>query len=145
MSRKFISIVLAASIAVTALSVPQAQAGNRALNKFLAGVAVIAVIGALAESRGNRREPTYVNPTTRPLPPQVQRKILPRNCLKTVNTQGRRQNVYLLRCLKQNYDYTNELPNACTTNVSRNDGTNFLRPAYGAQCLGQYGYKVARH
>lgn len=144
MSRKFISIVLAASIAVTALSVPQANAGNRALKQFFAGVAAIAIIGAIAEGNKTRRAPTYVEPTTRPLPPQVRRKILPKNCLKTVHTNGQRKNVYLLRCLKRNFDFTNELPNACTTNVPRNDGTNFLRPAYGARCLGKYGYKVAR-
>jgi len=163
MSRKFISIVLAASVAVTAISAPQAQAGNRELKRFLAGVAAIAVIGAIANESSNRRtqQPAYnprydrdyrrdgyhsypyAPPTPRPLPRQVSRKLLPSTCLKTVRKDGHRRNVMMLNCLKRNFSYTASLPKTCTTNIRRNDGTRFMRSAYGFRCLQDHGYSIA--
>lgn len=173
MSRKFISVIVAASIAVTALTAPQAQAGNRELNRFLAGVAAIAIIGAIAneKSSSQARQPAYIPPTPRrdyeqrrddnlrrqnefhsypiapptprPLPRHVSRKSLPSVCVKNVQANGHRRNVLMLNCLKRNFSYTASLPNTCSTNVARNDGTRFVRPAYGLRCLQNHGYSVA--
>jgi len=158
MSRKFISVIIAASIAVTAISAPQVQAGNRELTRFLAGAAALAIIGSAINDRNNRRrsnEPSYepgyapsfyghtTAPTPRHVPRRASRKILPSVCLKTIHSNGQRRNLFFLRCLKRNFSYTNALPNACARNVRRNDGTPFMRPAYGLHCLQNHGYEVA--
>lgn len=46
MSRKFITFVLAASIAATGLSAQSARAGDRDLGRALAAIAGIAIVGA---------------------------------------------------------------------------------------------------
>ncbi len=56
MSGKFVSLILAASIAVTGLTAAPAQAGERDVARVLAALAGIAVIGVvLHEAQKNRR------------------------------------------------------------------------------------------
>lgn len=61
MSRKFISLVLAASLAVAGLTAAPARAGNDDLAKVLAGVAAVAVIGAVINENRKDRNDGYVS------------------------------------------------------------------------------------
>ncbi|MFX0541636.1 hypothetical protein ACEWPM_007875 [Roseovarius sp. S4756] len=47
MSRKFVSMIIAASIAVTGLTAAPAQAGDRDLARALAAIAGVAIVGAV--------------------------------------------------------------------------------------------------
>lgn len=66
MSGKFISLVLAASIAVTGLTAAPAQAGNRDVGRLLAALVGVAVVGAvLYDAQRNRR---FAAPVHHPKP-----------------------------------------------------------------------------
>ncbi len=56
MARKFISFIIAASVAVTGLTAAPAQAGDRDLARALAAIAGVAIVGAVInESRKDNR------------------------------------------------------------------------------------------
>lgn len=79
MSRKFISLVLAASLAVAGFSAAPARAGNNDVAKVLAGLAAVAVIGAVihenkkdrarVSSRNHGYDPYYAQRPYRAQPP----------------------------------------------------------------------------
>lgn len=53
MSRKFITIILSAAIAVTGFTAPPAQAGDDDIAKWIAGAAALAIIGAAINENNN--------------------------------------------------------------------------------------------
>lgn len=56
MSRKFISIIVATSIAITSISAIPAQAGNRKFNQIVVGATFLAILGAaLNQNPSNAR------------------------------------------------------------------------------------------
>ena len=64
MSRKFITIILSAAIAVTGFTAPPAQAGDDDIAKWIAGAAALAIIGAAINEKNNnnnRSRPRYSN------------------------------------------------------------------------------------
>lgn len=65
MSRKFITIILSAAIAVTGFTAPPARAGDDDIAKWIAGAAALAIIGAAINEKNNnnnnRSRPRYNN------------------------------------------------------------------------------------
>lgn len=151
--RHFIATVVISAVAITGFSAAPARAGQDDLNKALAALAGLAVLGVVIhyardddkkERRAviDRRHDPYGPPTPRPLPPRVDRKTLPPHCLRSVEVRGGRLDVFARRCLKRSYRYTDSLPGTCKLEF-RGDGQK--RVGYEARCLRHQGYVLARH
>lgn len=167
MHRKFITLIVVTAIAVTGFSAP-ARAGNRDVANALAGLAAIAIIGAAIHknrdhdrrrdpvvSRNNNR-PAYNGGNThrqkkhrrqghvqpRPLPHHVKRTILPRSCIRAVNTRfGEETRLFGRHCLNNKYNYVSSLPQACAQRGWTSRGE---RRGYNVHCLKQKGYRISR-
>ena len=166
MHRKFITLILAASMAVTGLSAAPARADAEDAAQVIAGVAAIAILGAaiakskddndhVTRNRGHIRHDNRHrgrgqqwnnrhrgNKHARPLPNRVQRKLLPGSCQITARAgNGQHLRGFGRHCLTRNYGYTNSLPRACETRVRARNGAP--RTIYRGRCLQQHGYSVA--
>lgn len=147
--RKFIALVLAASVAVTSLSAVPAYADGKTARQF-GWLALLAVIGLAVQDSNRKRAVTHNNytynppstPSTppRPLPPQVGKKLLPLKCLRVRNVNGQRRKLFGLGCLKQNFSYVKSLPYACQLGYPSNRGN---RVGYEPLCLRERGYVTA--
>ncbi len=148
MSPRFIGLIAAASIAVTAIGASPARADDHDIARALAallGVAVIAkVIKDSKDDREvSRRHPRVVEP--RPLPrrvDRVDRKLLPQRCFRTFDSRRGLHRGFGQRCLYTHFRYANRLPAHCLIRVR---GTRGPRHAYEARCLRHQGYRLARH
>jgi hypothetical protein len=151
--RHFIATVAISAVAITGFSAAPARAGQDDLNKALAALAGLAVLGVVIhhvrdddkkERRRviDRRYDPYDPPISRPAHRRVDRKILPQHCLRSVDARDGRQHVFGRRCLKQNYNYVDSLPDRCKL---RFRGNGEKRVGYGARCLHHAGYVLARH
>lgn len=165
MSRKFIATILAAAVAVTGVAATPARADAKDVARALAAIATVAIIAkALDNSRDDRRvhdrhpdtKPPHVThrptpqphvahrPSTvhpRPLPDRVSSRMLPQQCLFTVNARHGAQRVFSKPCLTHTYRHAHSLPRACETQL-RGKGPG--REVYTAACLRDYGYTLAR-
>ena len=162
--RQFIRIIAAIAIAITGFSAAPARAGNDDLGAALAVILGLAVVGTVINKRNDdkkaRRQvhthtpqpkpkaaPRHVQPhhghiQPRPLPRHVNRKLLPQRCLFNLETvKGRSIQGFGQRCLKRNYQFTHALPQQCGRRVLTRNGTGY---AYGARCLTNQGYQLAR-
>jgi len=156
---KFISLIAAISIGITALGASQAEAGNRDTERALAALLGLAVIGAvIADERkkDRRREKAKVATRSkpvpkppvidaRPLPDDLRRvsrnRLLPERCLRFVET-GRGQARYFgARCMNRNFKHVNKLPRSCERRIRTDRG---IRYGWGARCLRREGYTLAR-
>ena len=183
MHRKFIAAIISVSIAITAYSANSAAAGDRDTANFLAGLAGLAIIGAIIHDSNKKNKTTnytsrdtytplpqqkhdyshraparqykhkygapsrhrgnvHHQPKQRPLPHRVSRKVLPRNCLRNIDTRRGQQRIFGNRCLNNNFRHVNKLPHACYTEV-RSRGR--WHHGYGARCLRNKGYSIARN
>jgi len=158
MSRPFIAVVVAASLALSGLSATTAQAGNRDVARAIAGIAAVAIIAGALNDRNKRRthgkvtrryDPAPVV-TPRSLPRRAQRRALPRHCMiRAQSRHGQPRRVFGKRCLNRNYTFTDSLPRACAVRISgqgrhgnHRHGTH-KRAGYSAGCLRQHGYHLA--
>lgn len=74
--------------------------------------------------------------------PSYKRVRLPAQCQRVLETRGRQYLVYGQRCLSQNYQHTARLPATCERRVR--GAHNRIRTFYGARCLANDGWRVAR-
>mgnify|MGYP001822154855 CR=1 FL=1 len=158
--RQFIGTIAAIAIAITGFSAVPARAGDDELAAALAVILGLAVVGTAINKRNDDKkarrkvhtqkpqvQPGYVQPhrghiQPRPLPRQVDRKLLPQRCLFNLETQdGRNIQAFGQRCLNRNYQFTNSLPQQCGRRVWTRNGAGY---AYGARCLTKQGYQLAR-
>ena len=82
---------------------------------------------------------TTVRP--RPLPRRVERPALPQECLRQFRTDRGPWRIYTQRCMNRSYKQVNALPRACERVVRTDRGR---RVGWGAQCLHERGYRMAR-
>jgi len=149
MHRKFIALIITATIAITGFSAAPARADADDLAKALAGIAALAIIGKASHDRRDRDE---VNKRQhvhrdhklkpRPLPKRAARNALPAQCLRQAESDRGQIRVFGARCLERNYRFANQLPRGCTERVWTQRG---WRWAYGARCLRRQGFEVARY
>ncbi|NIZ15213.1 hypothetical protein [Phaeobacter sp. HF9A] len=146
--RKFIAFVLAAAVAVTGMSAAPARADNGDVAKFIAGAALLGIIGAAINDSRHRDDHAdhhghggHQPVPPRPLPPRVRKYDLPVQCIKTVRAWGRDHQIAGMRCLKQNYRHVNSLPQNCYVKV---ENRHQKRHGYGVQCLANKGYRFTR-
>ncbi len=152
--RHFIATIAALAIAITGFSAAPARAGDDDVAKALAVILGLAVVGAAINNRNDdkkARQHVYVPPRAKPnrghvaphhQPRHVDRKLLPQQCLFNLRTDGGHSiQGFGHRCLSRNYQYTNSLPRECTRRVQTRHGYGY---AYGARCMTQRGYQLAR-
>ncbi len=161
MHRKFIAMICASALAVTAFTAPARADDDVA--KMIAGLAVLAIIGAAINDHNDndtvvvqRRAQPYYPPQNhghsysvrppqvvqpKPLPRQITRYDLPRSCLKTVRRGRDEFKILGGNCLQNNYRLTDSLPKACKVQVQGNKGT---RAGYKPHCLRERGYNLSR-
>ncbi|MCD9147256.1 hypothetical protein [Pseudophaeobacter flagellatus] len=145
--RKFIALILAASLAITGISSTPVQAGND-VGKVVAGLAVLGILGAALHdhnTRDRRRETVtrphrpHRDPVTRPLPPRVGRYDLPAQCVKYFPRFKNGRSLVAQNCLRRNYGRVKSLPRSCKVTFW-NGRKN--RSAYKPRCLKQHGYRL---
>lgn len=145
--RKFIAIILAASLAITGVSSGPAQAGED-FGKVVAGLAVLGILGAALHDHNtrDRRHDTvtrphrpHPTPRPRPLPHRFGRYDLPAHCMKFAPNYRNGKSLVALGCLRRNYDHVGSLPQSCK--VTFWNGRN-NRTAYKPGCLNKHGYRL---
>lgn len=156
--RKFITFVLAASMAITGFSAVPARA-DEDVARFIAGLAVLGILGAAINqnrhqntyvSRSDtdpayvhtpRPQPPHVHPQPRPLPPRVTRYDLPSQCLRYFPAYRNGRNLLGQHCLGNTYRHVSALPQQCrVTFWNGRSHKNAFRP----DCLRQRGYRFVR-
>lgn len=80
-------------------------------------------------------------PQARPLPERVNRKLLPGQCLRSLETRHGKVRMFGNRCLQRNYSFAHRLPQHCNFSFKTRDG---YRRGYEARCLRDAGYRLAR-
>lgn len=156
MHRKFITLIVAAAIAVTGFST-QVRAGDKDVAKALAGLAFLAIIGAAIHDNKKDKpvvstrnpKPGYRHPghphhrvvKPRPLPPHVARTILPRSCLRSFETgRGKHTKVVGRKCMSKKYRYMQNLPRRCAQQAW---GARAMRNGFNVRCLKRNGYRLS--
>ncbi|WP_439111004.1 hypothetical protein [Lentibacter sp.] len=145
MSHKFIAAIAATAVAISMMGANPSFAGNRDRDKALLGLAGIVMLGvAISEASKNDRryahQPQRAQPVKpRPLPQNLRKKMLPRECLRTVNTRGQSTRFLGRGCLQNKYRWVGQLPRACSVKLWTNRGQRF---GYAPACLRQHGYRL---
>ena len=142
--RKFIAVILAAAVAITGFSTAPARADSDDIAKFIAGAAILGIIGAaINDRRDDRRERPHVDPKPhpKPLPPRVRRYDLPAKCLTNIRVRGKDRRLLGMRCLNRNYDFVRKLPNRCYAEL---ENRHKSRRGYRPGCLRKHGYRLVR-
>ena len=150
MHRYFIAAIVTLTVIITGAFAAPARANSDDLAKALAGIAALAIIGKVIHDRNkedrvtrnfNTYQPQVIRP--KPLPNRVVRKTLPAQCIRQVDTRhGKTRRVLGARCLERNYRFANRLPRSCARQIETQRG---WRWAYGARCLRNNGYQIARN
>ena len=126
------------------------------VGKLLIGLAAIAVIGAAVEN--NNRQNERVTPTHdrhdrdwsnlqrgdnnwSNLSRRSDRRLLPHDCIRHIDTRFGTQRMFGRRCLQRNYRHFSSLPERCVVRVYTNDGP---RRGYDPLCLREQGYRSDR-
>ncbi|MFV0514428.1 MAG: hypothetical protein ACK5MY_12495 [Jhaorihella sp.] len=78
----------------------------------------------------------------RPLPQDLQRYVLPRQCLRELNSLGDRKLVVGERCMQRNFGHMRRLPQNCRLEARTERGP---RRGYSLECLENRGYRLSRN
>lgn len=150
MHRYFIAAVVSLTVIITGSFAAPARADGDDLARALAGIAALAIIGKAIHDRNKRDhvthnyntyQPRVIRP--KPLPNRVARKNLPAQCIRHIETRnGNTRRVLGARCLDRNYRFSNQLPRNCARQVETRRGWRWV---YGARCLRNNGYQIARY
>ena len=158
MLKQLIAGVTAASLALAS----PAQAGGldrEDVGKLLIGLAAIAALNAAIENHGSKARPglpTRAHDRSRHNIPDAQRgdagrwadlgrqtnrRVIPHDCLRRVETRFGTQRMFGRRCLERNYTYVDSLPNRCAVRVYTSNGP---RRGFDPLCLREQGYRTDR-
>lgn len=159
MSGKFIAVVVAVALVITAFGNSRARADDD-LVRLLAAIAGAAIVGTIvtrsatggvddAAVTRNTRDwdrpaasvPALRRIEPRPLPRSVRQQLLPGDCLRSFNTDEGRIRVFGKKCLKKNFDHADSLPKACAVKFRT---FKKMQHGYDARCLRDEGYRLAR-
>ncbi|UYV37125.1 hypothetical protein N4R57_19535 [Rhodobacteraceae bacterium D3-12] len=147
MSRKFITLVVAASIAVSGVTASQVEAGNKRTRNIIAGAAALAIIGAAIADSNSRKNRAHVS--TQNLRPRGHHQGHKNNRHAPKHGhQGRNHKKPIAQAPRHQSPRTNvrprplpprvhmgALPNRCLNNVQTRRGPVRL---YGANCLNRH-------
>lgn len=160
MHRKFITLIVAAAVAVTGLTAP-ARADGQDVARALAGVAALAIIGKIIHDSNkddhvvtHQAQPNYNYTRPRhethihnynkqkPVRPNFSRYDLPRHCLRDYRVNRQHVRLFGANCLRKNYKYSGSLPYACQFQFNNRHGSH---TGYEPLCLRERGYRTARY
>lgn len=136
--------VLSASLALTSLTPNSASAGISDEDAF-AGIIALLFLGAAVHQRRSNDDRT-VAPTPEPARPQHPNRVrgwhvLPADCIRNVTRQnGNTIRIFGQRCLTNNYDHMNRLPEACHVRVRNENGQR--RQGYRVRCMRNEGFRT---
>ncbi|MEM6938920.1 MAG: hypothetical protein AAF943_00580 [Pseudomonadota bacterium] len=162
MHRRFIAMITAASIALTAFGSTPVQASDRDTQRAIAAILGLAALGVIVHQ--NRKDdkkqkqhylheplrkskkhvhqpPIYSVPKPRPLPDRAHRKLLPKDCFRSFETHRGKVRMFGARCLNRHYSFSHRLPRECEYLFNTLRGE---RRGYEARCLRDRGYRLAR-
>jgi hypothetical protein len=126
------------------------------IGKLLFGLVAAATLNAAINNRSDRnRQSQAPQETHRPTPgrelfeaPQARRhqghradRILPRSCLRQIETRYGNQRMFTRRCLTRNNIFASQLPQSCGVRVFSVNGP---RRGYDPQCLRDHGFRARR-
>ncbi|WP_428514403.1 hypothetical protein [Roseovarius sp.] len=167
--RTFISLILAAALAVTGMTAAPAQAGDKDVAKWVAGAVALGLIGAaIADQRRDDRAvtrhqgghgPRFNNGHRRGHDRydnrghrrghdgygnrgrHGERFALPQQCRRDVRVRGGVLRGYGRHCLLNTYPRFNALPHRCAVETRGHGRRDVI---YGSQCLERYGFNDRR-
>lgn len=156
MIKPLIASITALALTFATVAPAHAQSFSREeVGKLVIGLAAIAALNAALENRKSNEPSTRAHDRNNRAP-QAQgnrghgwgqlnrhndRRALPRECLRGVETRFGTQRMFLQRCLEQNYRHVNSLPGRCAVRVYTNNGP---RQGYDPLCLREAGYTSDR-
>lgn len=149
--KSLIAGVAALSLA-TATPVAAQGLDREDMGKLLIGLAAVAVIGAAIEENRDRNESTRVHDNHNQYNwgrinrgndwsnlNRSNRRVLPRECFRRVETRFGTQRMFGQRCLERNYRHVNSLPGRCAVRVYTDNGP---RRGFDPLCLREQGYRA---
>lgn len=141
MTKKLMTLLLSASLAVTSITATPARA-NEDVGKVLAGIAALAIIGTAVNKHKHRKEEKRVtrkapSQNWAPVPQRRNVKRAPQKCLRNIWTHRGNREVFGARCMIQNS--TAQLPSRCLRQVKVKQGPSQF---YSKQCLRQNGWRT---
>ena len=143
MSKKFLAMVVSASLAISTVSTTPVRAAD-AGDKFLTGLAALLIIGAVANGAKKNREHhnatrnTHVPKVANPKPRRhVHAKTAPQRCLRNQWTHRGNRQVYGARCMNRHANA--QLPLRCLRQADVREGP---RRFYTKRCLRKNGWRI---
>jgi len=142
--RPLIAAAIAASLVLSPISTSSVQAHGRHTgnDNFVAALVALGLLGLIitneAGKNGNNTGGNQWVP---------QSKRLPGECLKTFRTTHGNKSYFGRSCLKNNFRWWRNLPDACekSIRVRNHNGHISTRYVYRPRCLRDYGYRVEAH
>lgn len=84
--------------------------------------------------------PHLINPLRHPRG-ERHRMVLPRNCVKTLDTQYGSYRLFQRNCMRKNYRFVSDLPRRCEVRIVTHNGP---RNGWDPRCLREAGYTARR-
>lgn len=146
MTHKFITMVLSASLAMSAITTTPVRASESDILKALIGIGVIAALGTAINKEKHRKRAEPSRQVTRNqrvgdwLPKENfkrERKVAPTRCARTQWTHRGNREVYSARCMQRHAKA--QLPDRCLRRANTNEGP---RRFYTKQCLRKNGWRA---
>lgn len=143
MHRKFIALIIASAIAITAGDLRTARAADADdIAKWVAGLTALAIIGkVVSDNDDNRSHRKQTRPRKQP---HRQRHLLPAKCRRVGDLQGQRIRGLAAGCLRRNGVDVQALPRACVVRF-RDRSRNRRMALFTGRCLRERGYRLARY
>ena len=156
MLKPLIAGLTALSLTFATVAPAQAQGLSREdTGKLLIGLTALAVLGAAINDNERDKKPaTQAHDREQwsqqgrgnghgwgNLNRQNNRRELPGECLRGIETRFGTQRMFVQRCLERNYHHVASLPARCAVRVYSNDGP---RQGYDPLCLREAGYTSDR-
>jgi hypothetical protein len=133
--------VLSLTLALTAVS-PTTASAQISEEDAIAGFLALLFIGAAVHLSDNNNDRPA--PVVEPTPQPRNWRVLPAECLRSIDTRrGNSVRMFTQRCLTNNYNFTNRLPQECHVRVRTENGQR--RQGYRARCMRNAGFRTNRH
>ncbi|MFQ1702041.1 hypothetical protein ACJ5NV_15735 [Loktanella agnita] len=156
MMKPLIAGVTALSMTIaTALPAHAELTSRENTSRLLLGLAAVAVVGAVIKNNADRDSGATSSTPVRDRAHRGNgrnapandwsrlggrdRRVLPANCLRAVETRFGAQRMFVQRCMERNYAHVNNLPGRCAVRVYASNGP---RRGFDPFCLRQEGYRI---
>ncbi|WP_375254612.1 hypothetical protein [Yoonia sp.] len=157
MFKPIIAGITAVSLTFASMAPAYANGVDRDdVGKLLIGIAAIAALNAAIDSNNRNDRSEVRNARTQRANNNRQNwadlnrsrqqnanrgRVLPRECLRTIDTRFGVQRIFDQRCLNRNYNRVNRLPDRCAVRIYT---TNGPRNGYDPLCLREAGFRATR-